>query len=179
MYDPDHPAQVSAAVNVSTSLATTQAVAPPCVPPMGTLLVAATTMPLASTKTAALVPTPRSLASLPVCQQIVPPPLIYPRPLLLDGSRVVTGVDIIQVVKVKLRDLGQWNPDVQMEKKLGQLASFVVSEVAAIQSKEYELKEWASKLFETLSNVIGRERALGFRRLVQTTSAGRRNIKDE
>ena len=80
---------------------------------------------------------------------------------------------------MKLRDIGQGNPDVQMDKKLGQLASFVVSEVAAIQFKDYELKEWASKFFETLSKVIGKERALDFCRLVQTTSAGQHSIKDE
>ena len=106
--------------------------------------------------------------------------MIYPRPLLLDGSRVDAGVDIIQVVKSEAEKSWKWNPDVQMEKKLGRLASFVVSEVAPIQFKEYELKEWASKLFETLSKVIGKERALGFRRLVQATSAGQRIIiKDE
>ena len=42
--------------------------------------------------------------------------------------------------------------------KLGWLASFVVSEAVATHNNNVEVKEWASKFFQTLSKAIGKER---------------------
>ena len=64
----------------------------------------------------------------------------------------------MQVVKDKLRELGPWKPGERTEQKLDWLASFVVSEVVATHNKSFEVKEWASKLFQTLSKAIGKER---------------------
>ena len=65
----------------------------------------------------------------------------------------------MQVVKEKLRELGPWRRRERTEQNLGWLASFVVSEVVATHNKNFEVKEWASKFFQTLSNAIGKERA--------------------
>ena len=64
----------------------------------------------------------------------------------------------MQVVKYKLRELGPWKPGERTEQKLGWLASFVVSEAVATRNNNFEVKEWASKLFQTLSKAIGKER---------------------
>ena len=64
----------------------------------------------------------------------------------------------MQVVKEKLRELGPWKPGERTEQKLGWLASFVVSEVVATHNNNFEVKEWASKFFQTLSKAIGKER---------------------
>ncbi len=64
----------------------------------------------------------------------------------------------MQVVKEKLRELGPWQPRERIEQKLGWLARFVVSEVVATHNNNFEVKEWASKFFQTLSNAIGKER---------------------
>ena len=61
----------------------------------------------------------------------------------------------MQVVKEKPRELGPRNT----EQKLGWLASFVVSEVVATHNNNFEVKEWASNFFQTLSKAIGEERA--------------------
>ena len=68
-------------------------------------------------------------------------------------------VDPMQVVKEKPRELGPRKPRERTEQKLGWLASFVVSEVVATHSNNFEVKEWASKFFQTLSKAIGEERA--------------------
>ena len=65
----------------------------------------------------------------------------------------------MQVVKEKLRELGPWKPVERTEQKLGWLASFVVSEVVATHNKNFEVKEWASKFFQTLSKAIGKASA--------------------
>jgi len=65
----------------------------------------------------------------------------------------------MQVVNEKWRELGPWTPRERTEQKLGWLASFVVSEVVATHNNNFEVKEWASKFFQTLSNAIGEERA--------------------
>jgi hypothetical protein len=67
-------------------------------------------------------------------------------------------VDPMQVVNEKLRDLGPWKPGERTEQKLGWLASFVVSEVVATHNNNFEVKEWASKFFQTLSKAMGKER---------------------
>ena len=64
----------------------------------------------------------------------------------------------MQVVKEKLRELGPWKRGERTEHKLGWLASFVVSEVVATHNNNFEVKEWASKFFQTLSKAIGKER---------------------
>ena len=66
-------------------------------------------------------------------------------------------VDPMQVVKEKLRELGPWKPGERTEQQLGWLARFVVSEVAT-HNNNFEVKEWASKFFQTLSKAIGKER---------------------
>jgi hypothetical protein len=58
-----------------------------------------------------------------------------------------------------LRELGPWKPGERTEQKLGWLASFVVSEAVATHNNNVEVKEWASKFFQTLSKAIGKERA--------------------
>ena len=68
-------------------------------------------------------------------------------------------VDPTQVVKEKLRELGPWEPGERAEQKLGWLASFVVSDVVDTHNNNFEVKEWTSKFFQTLSNAIGKERA--------------------
>ena len=65
----------------------------------------------------------------------------------------------MQVVKEKPRELGPRKPGERTEQKLGRLASFVVSEVVATHSNNFVVKEWASKLFQTLSKAIRKERA--------------------
>jgi hypothetical protein len=67
-------------------------------------------------------------------------------------------VDPMQVVKEKPRELGPRKPGEPTEPKLGWLASFVVSEVVATHNNNFEVKEWASKFFQTLSKAIGKER---------------------
>ncbi len=65
----------------------------------------------------------------------------------------------MQAVKEKLRELGPWEPRERTEQKLGWLARFVVNEVVATRNNNFEVKEWASKFFQTLSTAIGKERA--------------------
>ena len=65
----------------------------------------------------------------------------------------------MQVVKDKLRELGPWKPGERTEQKLDWLASVVVSEAVATHNKNFEVKHWASKFFQTLSNAIGKGRA--------------------
>ena len=64
----------------------------------------------------------------------------------------------MQVVTEKLTELGPWKPGERTEQKLGWLASFVVSEAVATHNNNVEVKEWASKFFQTLSKAIGKER---------------------
>ena len=73
----------------------------------------------------------------------------------------------MQVVNEKWRELGPWKPGERTEQKLGWLASFVVSEVVATHNKNFEVKEWASKFFQTLSKAIGKYRAPRFWRLAR------------
>ena len=68
----------------------------------------------------------------------------------------------MQVVKEKLRELGPWKPRERTEQKLGWLARFVVNEVVATHNNNFEVKEWASKFFQTWSKAIGKERAHAF-----------------
>ena len=64
----------------------------------------------------------------------------------------------MQVVNEKLRELGPWKPGERTEQKVGWLASFVMSEVVATHNNNFEVKEWASKFFQTLSK-CNRQRA--------------------
>ena len=64
----------------------------------------------------------------------------------------------MQVVNEKLRELGPWKPRERTEQKLGWLASFVVSEMVPTHNNNFEVKAWASKFFQTLSNALGKER---------------------
>ena len=57
----------------------------------------------------------------------------------------------MQVLNEKLRELGSWKPGEWTEQKLGWLASFVVSEEVATHKNNFEVQEWASKFFQTLS----------------------------
>ena len=65
----------------------------------------------------------------------------------------------MQVENEKWRELGLWKPRERTEQKLCWLASLVVNEVVATHNNNFEVKEWASKFFQTLSNAIGKERA--------------------
>ena len=65
----------------------------------------------------------------------------------------------MQVVKEKPRELGPRKPGERTEQKLGWLASFVVSEVVATHNKNCEVKEWASKFFQTLFKAVGKAHA--------------------
>ena len=51
-----------------------------------------------------------------------------------------------------------WKPRERTEQKLGWLASFVVSEVVSTHNNNFEVKELASKFFQTLSKAVGKER---------------------
>ena len=64
----------------------------------------------------------------------------------------------MQVVNEKWRELGPWKPGERTEQKLGWLASFVVSEAVATHNNNFEVEEWASKFFQTLSKAMGKER---------------------
>ena len=64
----------------------------------------------------------------------------------------------MQVVNEKWRELGPWKPGERAEQNLGWVESFVVSEAVATHNNNVEVKEWASKFFQTWSKAIGKER---------------------
>jgi len=65
-------------------------------------------------------------------------------------------------VNSRLREMGHWKPGERTDQKLARLTSHIVREVMAAQQKPAEAENWAAQLLETLSKMLGAEKAQDF-----------------